>query len=55
MADISLTAEKIRKNALVTGSFRYDFTESQVASVSVKIAASWSLDQVTGRIFKISK
>ncbi len=28
----SLAAEKMRKNELVTGSFRYDFTKSQAAS-----------------------
>jgi hypothetical protein len=31
-AGLSLTAGKIRKNKLVTGGFRYDFTESQTAS-----------------------
>jgi hypothetical protein len=31
-ANVSLAAEKMRKNQLVTGSFQYDFTESQAAS-----------------------
>jgi hypothetical protein len=30
-ADLSLAAGKMRKNHFVTGSFRYDFTESQAA------------------------
>jgi hypothetical protein len=30
-AGISLAAGKMRKNLLVTGGFRYDFTESQAA------------------------
>jgi hypothetical protein len=31
-ADLSLAAEKMRKNKLVTGGFRRDFTELQAAS-----------------------
>jgi hypothetical protein len=31
-ANISLVAGQMRKNQHVTGGFRYDFTESQVAS-----------------------
>jgi hypothetical protein len=31
-ADLSLAAEKMRKNNLVTGGFRYDFTKLQAAS-----------------------
>jgi hypothetical protein len=31
-ADLSLSAGKMRRNKLVTGGFRYDFTESQAAS-----------------------
>jgi hypothetical protein len=31
-ADLSLAAGKMRKHYLVTGGFRYDFTESQAAS-----------------------
>jgi hypothetical protein len=56
-ADLSLAAGKMRKNQLVTGGFRYDFTESQAASFKhfiVKIAVSGSLKWVSGRIFKIS-
>jgi hypothetical protein len=31
-AGLSLAAGKMRRNKLVTGGFRYDFTESQAAS-----------------------
>jgi hypothetical protein len=31
-AGLSLAAEKMGRNKLVTGGFRYDFTESQAAS-----------------------
>jgi hypothetical protein len=31
-AGLSLAADKMRRNKLVTGGFRYDFTESQAAS-----------------------
>jgi hypothetical protein len=57
-ACLSLAAGKMRKNKLVRGGFRYDFTESQrlpVSIFSVKIAALEPLRRVTGRIFKISK
>ncbi len=55
---LSFAAGKMRKNKLVTGGFRYDFTESKAAFgsiLSVKIAALEPLRRVTGRIFKISK
>ncbi len=48
----------MRENYLVTGGFRYYFTESQALPVSissVNIAALGYLKRVTGRIFKISK
>jgi hypothetical protein len=32
ISDLSLAAGTMRKNYLVTGGFRYDFTESQAAS-----------------------
>jgi hypothetical protein len=36
-ADLSLAAGKMRKNLLlVTGGFRYDFTESQAASCQIR-------------------
>jgi hypothetical protein len=55
-ADLSLKAGKMRKNLLLTGGFRYDFTESEAAScMHSQIATSWSMKQVTGGIFKISK
>jgi hypothetical protein len=47
IADLSLAAEKMRKNQLVTGGFLYYFTKSQAASCkhfSVKIAALGSLN-----------
>jgi hypothetical protein len=58
-ADLSLALGKMRKNELVIGGFRDDFTESQAAScmhfiLSVKIATLGSLKLVIGRIFKIS-
>jgi hypothetical protein len=31
-ADLSLAVGKMRKNLLVSGGFRYDFTQSQAAS-----------------------
>jgi hypothetical protein len=54
-----LALGKMRKNELVIGGFRDDFTESQAAScmhfiLSVKIATLGSLKLVIGRIFKIS-
>jgi hypothetical protein len=57
-ADLLLAEGKMRKNKLVTGGFRYNFTESQAVSCkhfTVKIAALGSLLLVPGRIFKISK
>jgi hypothetical protein len=34
-ADLSFAAGKVRKNYLVTGGIRYDFTVSQAAPVSI--------------------
>ncbi len=40
-ADLLLAGGKICKNALVTGSFRYDFTESQVAFSISKLVSNF--------------
>jgi hypothetical protein len=56
--DLSLADEKMRKNQLATGRFRYDFTEPQAASCKhfqSQNRRSRSLKQVTGKIFKTSK
>ncbi len=55
-ADLSFAAGKVRKNQLVTGGFRDDFTDKRrlpVSILSFKIAASGSVSRVTGKIFKI--
>jgi hypothetical protein len=49
-ADFSLAAEKMRKNQLVTGSFQYDFRESQAASCK-----PWVFEVGYWKDFKISK
>ncbi len=55
-AGLSLAAEKMRKNLLITGGFLIDFTESLRLSVSsVKTAALGSVKWVTRRMFKICK
>jgi hypothetical protein len=54
-ADLSLAAGKVRKNQLVTGGFRDDFTDQRWLPVSILsiIAALGSVKRVTGSIFKI--
>jgi hypothetical protein len=55
-ADLSLAAGKVRKNQLVTGGFRDDFTYQRrlpVSILSINIAALGSVNRVTGSIFKI--
>ncbi len=56
-ADLSLAAGKLRKNELVTGGFRYDFTESQarlpVSIFSVKNRRFRILEAVTARRFQL--
>jgi hypothetical protein len=57
-ADLSLAAGKMHKNLIITGGFRYDFTESQAASCKhfqYQNRRYMSLKRVTETIFKIFK